>query len=75
MKNQDERKFTDVVDTIDKAEKDVDKVLDAARLERHEGPNMRLNAEQKYTIIMTLIGAVSVLVFFLSLTLGPILLG
>jgi len=75
MKNQDERRFQDVVDTIGKAEEDVDKVLDAARLERHEGPSMRLNAEQKYTIIMTLIGAGSILLFFLGLTLGPIVLG
>jgi len=73
--NQDERKFADVVDTIDKAERDVDRLLDAARLERHEGPQMRLTGEQKYNIIMAVIGAVSVLVFFLSLTLGPIALG
>ncbi len=75
MKNQDERKFTDAVDTIDAAERDVDRVLDAARLERHEGPDMRMTGEQRYNIIMALIGAVSVLVFFLSLTLGPIALG
>jgi len=75
MKNQDERKFQDVVTSIDSAERDVDRVLSAARLERHEGPNMRLTGEQKYNIIMAVIGAVSVLVFFLSLTLGPIALG
>jgi len=72
---KDERKFTDVVDTIGKAEADVDKVLDAARLERHEGPSMRLNAEQKYNIVMALIGAGSLLLLFLGLTLGPIVWG
>lgn len=34
-----ERNFKDVVENIRGAEKDVDKVLNAARLERHEGPN------------------------------------
>lgn len=43
----DKRNFDQVVETIDKAEKDVDKVLDAARLQRHEGPSTRLSAGQK----------------------------
>jgi len=41
-----ERKFEEVVETIRNAEADVDKVLDAARLERHEGPPRYLSAEQ-----------------------------
>lgn len=35
-KKVDERRFVDVVDTIKGAEKDVDAVLKAAKLERHE---------------------------------------
>ncbi len=70
MKNQDERRFTDVVDTIDKAEKDVDKVLDAARLNRHEGPQMRLNAEQKFYLLMALMA----MTFFLALFLTPMII-
>lgn len=38
----DERKFQEVVKTIESAEKDVDKVLKAARLERHEKQSARL---------------------------------
>ena len=41
-----ERKFEEVMETIRNAEADVDKVLDAARLERHEGPPRYLSAEQ-----------------------------
>ena len=52
----DKRNFDQVVETIDKAEKDVDKVLDAARLQRHEGPSTRLNAEQKTNLLMMLMG-------------------
>lgn len=74
MKNQDERKFKDVVGTIDAAEKDVDKVLTAARLERHERPDMRMTGEQKYEIILTAIIAGAFVLLFLGMTLGPIML-
>ena len=56
---QDNRKFREVVDDITTAEKDVDAVLKAARLERHEGT--RLSAEQKTDIIMLLIGGLGFL--------------
>lgn len=52
----DDRKFHQVVETIDKAEKDVDKVLGAARLQRHEGPPTRMTAEQKADLLAMLIG-------------------
>jgi len=74
MKNQDERRFADVVNTIDAAEKDVDKVLDAARLERHEGPQMRLTGEQKYEIVITAIIVGAFVLFFLGMALGPLVL-
>ena len=50
-----ERNFKDVVENIRGAEKDVDKVLDAARLERHEGPNPP--GEQKLILLLSLIAA------------------
>ncbi len=53
MKKSDERRFTDVVDTINNAENDVDKVLKAARLERNEGGDRHLTAEQKSDLIMS----------------------
>lgn len=46
-----EKNFNEVVESIKRAEKNVDTVLDAARLERHEGPPRYLNAEQKMSII------------------------
>lgn len=49
----DERKFTDVVKSIASSEKDVDKVLEAARLLRHEGESRKLGAEQKAEIIIS----------------------
>ena len=52
----DKRNFDQVVETIDKAEKDVDKMLGAARLQRHEGPGTRLTAEQKMELLMMLMG-------------------
>lgn len=52
------------------AEKDVDKVLDAARLERHEGPNRHMTGEQKLVLLLSLITAGT----FLTLLLAPILL-
>lgn len=50
----DKRNFDQVVDTIESAEKDVDKVLEAARLQRHEGPSTRMTAEQKANLLMML---------------------
>ena len=65
-----ERNFKDVVENIRGAEKDVDKVLDAARLERHEGPNRHMTGEQKLILLLSLIAAGT----FLTLLLSPILL-
>lgn len=65
-----ERNFKDVVENIRGAEKDVDKVLDAARLERHEGPNRHMTGEQKFVLLLSLIAAGT----FLALLLAPILL-
>lgn len=57
----DERKFTDVVKSIASSEKDVDKVLDAARLLRHEGESRKLNAAQKMELIEEIIFAAIIL--------------
>lgn len=65
-----ERNFKDVVENIRGAEKDVDKVLNAARLERHEGPNRHMTEEQKLVLLLSLIAAGT----FLTLLLAPILL-
>lgn len=62
-----ERNFKDVVENIRGAEKDVDKVLDAARLERHEGPNRHMTGEQKLILLLSLIAAGT----FLTLLLAP----
>lgn len=69
---QDNRKFREVVDDITTAEKDVDAVLKAARLERHEGT--QLNAEQKMNIIMLLIGVIGGLGFLFMLFILPMML-
>lgn len=66
--SKDQRDFDEVVETIESAEKDVDKVLDAARLQRHEGPGTRLNAEQKMELLMTLMGCGTLLGFMLIIT-------
>ena len=65
-----ERNYKDVVENIRSAEKDVDKVLDAARLERHESPNRHMTGEQKLVLLLSLIAAGT----FLTLLLAPILL-
>ena len=65
-----ERNFKDVVENIRGAEKDVDKVLNAARLERHEGQNRHMTGEQKLVLLLSLIAAGT----FLTLLLAPILL-
>lgn len=69
---QDNRKFREVVDDITTAEKDVDAVLKAARLERHEGT--RLTAGQKMDIIMLLIGVIGGLGLMFMLFILPMML-
>ena len=54
--NRDNRNFEEVVKGVENAEKDVDKVLGAARLQRHEGPGTRLTAQQKMELLMMLMG-------------------
>lgn len=57
----DKRNFEDVVKGVESAEKDVDKVLDAARLQRHEGPGTRMTGEQKANLLYTLMGCLTLL--------------
>lgn len=57
----DNRNFDQVVKGVESAEKDVDKMLDAARLQRHEGPCTRLTGEQKASLLYTLMGCVTLL--------------
>lgn len=57
----DNRNFDQVVKGVENAEKDVDKMLDASRLQRHEGPGTRLTADQKMDLLMMLIGCVTLL--------------
>ena len=52
----DSRSFDQVVKGVESAEKDVDKMLDAARLQRHEGSGSRLTGEQKAGLLAMLIG-------------------
>ena len=61
--NRDNRNFEDVVKGVESAEKDVDKMLDAARLQRHEGPGTRLTAEQKMELLIMLMGCGTLLGF------------
>ena len=67
--SKDERKFEDVVKSIASSEKDVDKVLEAARLLRHEGESRKLNAEQKADLIELGIFA-AILIAFLGFFLA-----
>lgn len=62
--SKDERKFYDVVQTIKGAEDDVDKVLEAARLLRHEGESRKLSAQQKADLIESAIFAAIILGMF-----------
>lgn len=62
MKTKDTRKFTDVMDSIRNSEKDKDRFLEAANLERHEKCSNRLSAEHKMTLLLALIGCA----FFLT---------
>jgi len=52
----DKRTYDQVVKGVESAEKDVDKMLGAARLQRHEGPSTRLTAQQKTNLLMMLMG-------------------
>ena len=68
-----ERKFDEVVDAIRNAESDVDKILEAAHLERHEGPPRYLSVDQKMSIAYCAFGLVAVLAF-LGVLLTPFFL-
>lgn len=72
---KDERKFEEVIETIKNAEIDVDRLLEAARLQRQEEQSRRLSAEQKMTIILCLIGMLTILCFFGFMLLGSIVRG
>lgn len=65
---KDERKFKDVVTSIENAEKDVDKMLSAARLDRH-GSERYMNAEQKFWLLVILMGCLTFIGFFLLASL------
>lgn len=57
----DSRSFDQVVKGVESAEKDVDKMLGAARLQRNEGPGTKMSAEQKMNLLMMLMGCVTLL--------------
>lgn len=60
----DERKFEEVVRSIELSEKDVDRILKAARLTRNEKPSM---SDDRFEAILVFLGVV--LVFgFMALT-------
>lgn len=65
----DKRHFDEVVKQIKGSNDDVDKVLDAAQLQRHEGPSRRLSADQKSNLLWGLIGlaAFAMLIVWLSI--------
>lgn len=69
MKN-DNRTFEDVVKSICQSEEDVNKILKAAKLDRHESPGTRLSAEQKTDLIGM---GIMVMFFFGLLTFLAIL--
>lgn len=70
---QDNRRFTDVVRGVRNAERDVDKMLDAARLERHE--SCRMTGEQKMECFLWTLGALAALAFAFIMFGIPILWG
>ena len=51
MARKDSRYFEDVIEAIKDAEIDIDKFLEAARLDRRERESRRLTNEQKMNII------------------------
>jgi len=65
---EDERKFEDVVRSIARSEEDVDKLLAAARLTRHEGPDRRMTGDQKAELLGGLIFALTFLGFIFLVT-------
>lgn len=70
MNKNDERKFMDVVQSIVQSEADVDKILEAAKLNRNERPDNRLSAEQKMELIqggMLLFGLMALFAAFILL--------
>lgn len=70
MAKKDERLFSAVVDTIESAETDVDAVLKAARLERHE--KRRFDAEDICMMIACALPAVLMLVIVAAMVLSVI---
>lgn len=62
--SKDERKFEDVVRSIANSEEDVDKILAAARLTRHEAPGSKLTGQQKADLIAGFMFLIGVLGFF-----------
>lgn len=64
MKKTENRTFEEVIETIKNAELDVDRFLEAARLQRQEEQSRRLNSEQKMTIILCSLGLLAFLGFF-----------
>ncbi|MBS5281005.1 MAG: hypothetical protein KHY27_05570 [Butyricicoccus pullicaecorum] len=68
----DNRNFDDVIRGLENAEQDVDKVLKAARLERHE--SSRLTAQQKMSIITLVLAGVFCMLIVLMMFAFPIAL-
>lgn len=68
----DNRNFDDVIRGLENAEQDVDKVLKAARLERHE--SSRLTAQQKMSIITLVLAGVFCMLIVLMMLAFPIAL-
>lgn len=73
MKKED-RNFEKVIEAIKNAEIDVDRVLEAAKLQRNEQQSRKLTAEQKASVIETVALILGLLTFFVIMML-PILLG
>lgn len=71
---KEERKFEEVIEAIKNAEIDVDRVLEAAKLQRNEQQSHKLTAEQKASVIETVALILGLLTFFVIMML-PILLG
>lgn len=68
MRNTKDKPFEEVLKELACMESNKDRFLEAARLARHEEQSRRLNGEQKFMIIMTLIGVAAVLGLFFILT-------
>lgn len=70
MARKDSRYFEDVIEAIKDAEIDIDKFLEAARLDRQERESRRLTSEQKANVIyfaLSLVAGLIVVGFFLGL--------